>query len=163
MDLKVKAYKQNKKKKQKKFKKIVNKTIEDIEKVIPLDYSLTILEGFTVDMINNPNIAGLYITGKNTIVISPLIPSPRKEEEVRDVLLHEVGHSVHYNYLQYKAQYIRRKHKGDTSYYCNSNQKESFAECFKDYINAYSEGKFKKIENSPRLSKMGNILKTLKE
>lgn len=161
--MQIKPSKIHKKKDRKKFKKMVKEVLTLVNSILPVSYELKIIEGYTEEMKENPAIAGLYAHRSDVVVISPALLEMGQEEILWDTLLHEIGHSIHYHYFGYRPQYLRRKHKGDIRYYCNSNQKESFAECFKDYCNAVYKGKQKKIEKSERLSKMNRILKEKKE
>lgn len=140
-----------------KKKKYIEKSYKFINSIIPITYSLNIQICQTKSMKHNFNIMGLYNSKNNTIYINPYL-FQLSDKEIYKVIFHEIGHSIHFNYLDYIPQYLPRKHHGDMSYYCNSNQKESFAECFADYMWKLYNNKMNKIIHNKRLAKMHKIL-----
>lgn len=140
-----------------KKKKQIKKALQIVNQIIPLSYSIKIEIKFTREMKYNPNIMGLYFRSINQIYLNPMLFQLSKKI-IYKTIFHEIGHSIHWNYFQYQPQYLPRKYHGNTAYYCNSNQKESFAECFADYIWCVYQKKLKKIEKSRRLTKMQKLL-----
>lgn len=147
--------------KNKKLKKYVEKAVRMAEKAVSFDYSLKFTLKKHICMKDAPE--GTYYTGlyckSDKIYIRPGFLKKGDEQEILMTILHEIGHSVHWHYFKYKAQYLPRKRHNNPYLYCNSNQKESFAECFADYAYALEKGKAKKIEKSRRLSKMRKLLR----
>ncbi len=143
-----------------KIKKLVKKSKKIACLAVNLDSIPKIRIETTPTMKKNPGIAGEYYPGSQVIFIRKSIVNLGKKRACK-VVLHEIGHYIHYRYLGFKPMYISRKKKGDPSLYCNSSQKESFAECFADYAYALYKGKLGKIKSSKRLSKMERIIKSL--
>lgn len=140
-----------------KIKKLVKKSKKIARLAAKLDSIPEIRIETTLAMKKNPEIAGEYYPGSQVIFIRKSIAT-LGEKKACKVILHEIGHYLHHVYFQWKPMYIRRKKRGDRSYYCNSSHLESFAECFADYAWALYRGKNKKIEAFKRLSKMKSIL-----
>lgn len=137
--------------KKKRFKQLVRKAVSMAQNCCEINYDLD----FKLEKME-PLVAGMYRSRFETVSLSKDCYKNMSDKELVKVLLHEIGHSYHHHMLGYKAQYLPRKHGGDKRYYCNSDQKESFAECFKDYVWKYCKGK--KIKSN-RLLKMEKILR----
>lgn len=146
--------------KNKKLKKYVKKAVRMAEKAVSFDYSLKfILKKHDFMKSEKSYYTGLYFKKDDKIYIRPGFLKNADEKAILMTILHEIGHSVHWHYFKYKAQHLPRKKHNSPYLYCNSSQKESFAECFADYVYALEEKKTKKIEKSKRLSKMRKLLK----
>ncbi|MDD5854373.1 MAG: hypothetical protein PUD03_09855 [Lachnospiraceae bacterium] len=142
-----------------KKKTYIKKSLIFIQQYVDLSPNLKIYIKQTKIMKENPCILGTYCCKTDEIFINPYLFEYASNKEIFKTIFHEIGHSVHYHKFQYKAQYLPRKHNGNSKYYCNSNQKESFAECFADYMWNLKKEKFSKINSDKRLNKMKNILK----
>lgn len=139
--------------------KIVGKSLSDIMNVISINFIPEIDIKKTKYIIQNPSVMGYYTRINNIpfIFLNPELFKLNKKYIMKSIY-HEIGHYVHDYYFQFEPQYLPRKHHGNSDYYCNTNQKESFATAFADLIYFYKKGKFQKIKNSKRLSKLYNIL-----
>ena len=145
-----------------KKKKYIKKCINFVNKeILPLPDGLKIKIKKTEVFISHPHVVGYYMPMQNMIYISPALFMLSKKQ-IYSTIFHEIGHAIHFVYLDYRPQYLPRKHHGDRDYYCNTNQKESFAQCFADYCLAVKKKKSSKIEKSRRLSKMDKILENLR-
>ena len=140
-------------------KKLKKKVIKMVS-IAFRDEDISIIFAMTPEMQYNTNIMGLFYPTTNKIAINPMVFLLSKKQREK-VVLHEIGHYIHKKYFNFSAQYLPRKKRGDSSLYCNSSQMESFAECFADYIYAFNDNKFEKIEKSKRLSKMERLLKSV--
>ena len=108
-------------------------------------------------------IAGYYHElNKDIHICKDYIEASTKKETLK-TYYHEIGHYIHDVYFGYEPQYIPRKHHGDKDLYCNKNHKESFAECFADYMMAIRKDKMKKIRKSKRLSKMHSLVQEINQ
>ena len=143
-----------------KIENIVIESLNIAKNAANVGYDVEIKAKCNKAMKSDPSIAGQFVPAKLRIYIRKDVLYLGKKRACK-VVLHEIGHYIHYRYLGFKPMYIRRKKKGNPSLYCNSSQKESFAECFADYAYALYKGKLGKIKSSKRLSKMERIIKSL--
>lgn len=145
-----------------KKKKYIKECLNFINKeILPIPLGLEITIKKAPLFRENPQVVGFYTWELNAIVLNPVL-FDLDDKQIYSTIFHEIGHAVHFKYLDYRPQYLPRKHHGDRDYYCNTNQKESFAQCFADYCIARKKGKLSKIGKSKRLNKMDKIINELK-
>lgn len=139
--------------------KIIYKSLNDVIDIISINFIPEIIIKKTKYIIQNSSVMGYYTRINNIpyIILNPDLFKFNKKF-VKKSIYHEIGHYIHDYYFQFVPQYLPRKHHGNPDYYCNTNQKESFATAFADLIYFYKKGKIQKIKNSKRLSKLYNIL-----
>lgn len=146
-----------------KKKKYIDKSYNFVNSILPIHFPLDIEIQRVNRMKKNPNVMGIFMVKnrRSIIYINPDL-FQLSDKDIYKVIFHEIGHAIHFNYLDYLPQYLPRKHHGDMSYYCNSNQKESFAECFADYMWKLKKDKYQKIITNKRLTKMDKIINNLR-